>query len=63
MKNFIFILLLLTLFSCKKDVTPQTSQPVKIEEVISLWGEWKLLSGDMYMQNMDEYKAQYYSNQ
>lgn len=53
MKNFIFILLLLTLFSCKKDVTPQTSQPVKIEEVISLWGEWKLLSGDMYMQNME----------
>jgi hypothetical protein len=53
MKNLLFILLSLSLFSCKKDVPPQTSQPVKIEEVISLWGEWKLLSGDMYMENME----------
>ena len=59
MKNLIYILLAFSLVftSCKKEsLTPINDEVVEagtLEEGILLYGEWKLVSGKMYIENME----------
>lgn len=59
MKNLFYILLALTLTftSCKKEsLTPVQNEVIEagtIEEGILIYGEWKLVSGKMYIENME----------
>ena len=59
MKNLIYILILTSLVftSCTKEkyepINTQIEEVATIEEGIVLYGEWKLMSGKMYIENME----------
>ena len=56
MKKLFFILIALSFIttSCKKEVIqPNPVEVVPTEEGILLYGEWKLVSGKMYIENME----------
>ena len=59
MKNLIYILILTSLAftSCKKEeykpINQEIEEAATIEEGIVLYGEWKLVSGKMYIENME----------
>ena len=59
MKKFLFLFLVASLLftSCKKeDITPinqEIEEVGTIEEGILIYGEWKLLSGKMYVHNLE----------
>jgi len=59
MKNFIYLLIAATFLftSCSKETIEPVNQEViengTIEEGILLYGEWILLDGQMYIENMD----------
>ena len=59
MKNLIYILILASLAftSCKKEVIKPINQEIEevapLEEGIILYGEWILVSGQMYIENME----------
>lgn len=56
MKKLFFILITLSFIttSCKKEVIePNQNEVVPTEEGILLYGEWKLVSGKMFIENME----------
>jgi len=55
MKKLLFVLALaLTFTSCQKEDIQPNVEVVEVEETgIDLYGEWKLLDGQMFIENMD----------
>ena len=64
MKKLIFLFLSLNLFltSCQKEEVLPTNQEVVTEEGILLYGEWKLVSGKMYVHNLETYENVVYNH-
>lgn len=67
MKKFLFLFLIasLTLTSCKKEeIVPinQVEETGTIEEGILIYGEWKLVSGKMYVHNLTTYENVVYDH-
>lgn len=56
MKNILILLSLIvciSLISCKKDDTTKPKLTVEEPKELSIYGEWLLIGGDMYMENME----------
>jgi len=67
MKKFLFIFLIasLTFTSCKKEeIVPinQVEEVGTIEEGILIYGKWKLVSGKMYVHNLETYQNVVYDH-
>lgn len=65
MKRLIYLVsaLVLTLTSCHKEVIQPNSQPtVLVDQEIGLYGEWLLVDGSMYMENLETGKKTKYDH-
>jgi hypothetical protein len=65
MKRLIYLVsaLVLTLTSCHKEVIQPNSQPtVLVDQEIGLYGEWLLVGGSMYMENLETGKKTKYDH-
>ncbi len=53
MKNLILLFAFLSLISCEKELPPPIEEPIPVEETISVFGDWLLVDGKMYIENLE----------